>query len=348
MHHPPRVLALLAGVILIVGFPSPTSARSNVFLLQGFPLLKQQHPLTCESSAASMGTRGRLLEWQIMATMPRHPNPNFGFRGNPDGVQRPPRFLDYGVYAAPLHKVLQAYGYRSDVISYGTDPDIVSYLQKGWPVVAWVTYALQPATPRLAQYGGIPFLLVPHEHAILIVGYGTKLVYANDPWTRTRVVYSWANFNRAWGYFGNLALAIEPCGLPQPVTGLTAVLSTNTITWNWTPVSGAAHYHVKVIRHGKTDKVLADGLLDSPSYTLGNPSSGKTYEIEVRSVSSCGSESDPVRLLVIANLQPAPTVTPTSTEGSVGTGTATPTRTATATPTASATATATPTATSTP
>src|SRR5947209_1962507 len=87
---PPRLLRLAAAVAVIVVLtrsPHTSSAASGLVMLSGFPNLKQQHSLTCESSVASMGTQGVITESQLMSVMPRSPNPNFGFRGNPDGFQ---------------------------------------------------------------------------------------------------------------------------------------------------------------------------------------------------------------------------------------------------------------------
>ena len=161
-------LLLIAFLAVILGGLPRSAAASPVVLLAGFPALKQQRSLTCESSAASMGTRGAISEGRIMALLPHSPNPNLGFRGNPGG-QQGTSLVDYGVYAGPIHTALLGLGYASDVLLYGDEATLKAYINRGWPVVAWITYNLQRAQPRLSAYQGVQFFLVPHEHAVLVV-----------------------------------------------------------------------------------------------------------------------------------------------------------------------------------
>jgi uncharacterized protein YvpB len=331
---------LLAGLLLGVsaGLPTPSSAQTGLLIIPAIPLMKQQHSLTCESSAVSMATRGQVLESQLMNVMPRSANPNLGFRGSPDGLQGT-KLIDYGVYAAPLQQALQRFGFASSLISYGFDRDIKAFINRGWPVVAWVTYALQKATPRLATHSGVQFVLVPHEHAITIVGYDSKTLIANDPWNRTQVRYYWSQFNHSWGYFGNMALAVEPCPMALPVQQVTvSALTSSALTWTWLKPTGAAHYAVNVTRFGAKSRVEFSGTQDTTTYTVNNPSPGKSYEITVRAVSACGDLTTPATGVVQI---PAalPTVTPAPTEQVAATSTATR---ISPSPTATATATSTP------
>jgi uncharacterized protein YvpB len=261
-----------------------------------------------------MATRGQIVESQLMAVMPRNPNPNLGFRGNPNGLQGT-KLIDYGVYAAPLHRALLHYGFNSDVLLYAQDRDIKSYINRGWPVVTWVTYNLQAARPRLAVSNGVQYFLVPHEHAVTVIGYDDQTVIANDPWTGSEVRYYWWDFNRAWGYFGNMALAIEPCAAPLPVQRIgVASLSSGGITWTWPRVATAAHYAVTVTRSGPTgSRVVFNGVQDATTFTLNGPLPGRSYEIDVRSVSACGDQTDPVTLWTqLPSVLPTPT--PSATE----------------------------------
>lgn len=327
--------------VLLVGvaatLPTASSAQTGLLVIPGIPLLRQQHSLTCESSAVSMGTRGQVIESQLMSVMPRSPNPNLGFRGSPDGRQGT-KLIDYGVYAAPLQQALQRFGFASTVISYGSDRDIKSYINRGWPVVAWVTYGLQKATPRLVMQNGVQFVLVPHEHAITIVGYDDRTLLANDPWNRTQVRYFWSQFNRSWGYFGNMALAVEPCPLAAAVQHVSvASLTSAALTWTWAKPVGAAHFSVIVTRYGVKSRVEFNGTQDATQYTVNNPSPGKTYEITVRSVSGCGDLSTPITAAVsIPSSFPTTTPTPVESTAVPTLSTPSPTVTATATPTATA------------
>jgi uncharacterized protein YvpB len=331
--------ALLLGAA--AGLPTPSSAQTGLLIIPAIPLMKQQHSLTCESSAVSMATRGQILESQLMSVMPRNANPNVGFRGSPDG-QQGTKLVDYGVYAAPLQQALQRYGFASTVMSYGYDRDIKAFINRGWPVVAWVTYALQKATPRLAMHNGVQFVLVPHEHAITIVGYDNRTLIANDPWNRTQVRYFWSQFNQSWGYFGNMALAVEPCPTAMPVQQVNvSTLTSAALTWTWLKPIGAAHYAVTVLRFGAKSSTVYSGTQDTATYTVNNPRPGKTYEITVRSVSGCGDLTAPATGIVQIPLDFA-TPSPVPTEGVSASPTVTPTARITLTAASTFTATATP------
>jgi uncharacterized protein YvpB len=308
-----RVFIITAAVVLLSGFPHPTSA-SRLVLLSGFPALRQQHSLTCESSAVSMGTRGVINEGQLMAAMPRNPDPNLGFRGNPDG-QQGTKLIDYGVYAAPLQKALLHYEYNSAVLTYVNDAALRSYLNRGWPVVAWVTYHLQRAIPRLAYFNGIQFVLVPHEHAVLVVGYDARGVLANDPFDATLVRYSWRDFNRAWGYFGNMALAVEPCPMAQPVSSVrVTTISATALTWTWDRARNATRYNVTVTRpaQGPQGTIISQSSTTATRFTLNSPLPRAVYEIDVTAISACGDLTTPTRQIVrLPRVLPGSTPTPT-------------------------------------
>jgi uncharacterized protein YvpB len=314
--------------------------------LAGFPALRQQHSLTCESSAASMGTRGVVTESQLMSVMPRAANPNFGFRGNPDGEQGT-KLIDYGVYAGPVHNALTRMGYSSVVLSYASDANIRSYINRGWPVVAWVTYALAKAQPRVVSHNGVSFVLVPHEHAVLITGYDGATVYANDPWTGKGVRYYWSAFNRGWGYFGNMGLAIQPCPAPTAVSLIqVSSVSGRTVTWTWAAATNAAQYNVTITRHGSTNTVVYQATQTATSVSYAKFKAGVLYDIAVTSVSSCGGTSAATQTWF--QMPPPATATPSPTPSPTSSITPVAETTATATPVASNTVTATPVVTSTP
>ncbi len=339
---PRRIVAIFSLAIALSATPVLTSAQSGPLWLTGFPLLRQQHSLTCESAATSMGTRGHVSEDQIMAALPRDPNPNRGFRGNPDGKQGT-ALVDYGVYAAPVSQALLRYNYRSDVLLYSTDLVVQSYLDKGWPVVAWIPYALQPSKPRLSQHDGVQFFLVPHEHTVLLVGYDKLTVLVNDPWTGKLVRYFWRDFNRGWGSFGNMALAIEPCPMTKPVDPLQISSVTDTeATWSWNTPPNASSFDVTVSRHKKKDVVISHRIQSAPFITINNLKTGANYQVTVRSLSACGDMAASVTLSLsiprMPTVTPTPIATPSSTPqptsapASMGTVTSTPAATATPKP----------------
>lgn len=271
-----------------------------------------------------------------MAVMPRRANPNVGFRGNPDGFQGT-KLVDYGVYAQPVQRALQRYGYASTLLSYATDADIRASIDRGWPVVAWVTYSLQPAKPRLVVQGGVQFVLVPHEHAVLIVGYDGQTVYANDPWTKKVMRYYWRAFNHSWGLFGNMGLSVQPCLAPQPVTQITVTgVTEGGITWSWPKAPNAAHYDVTITKQGKNSKVVYHAVQDTPQVQYTPAAPHTSYEISVISLSSCNGQSAPTSMwFQTPRATPTPPGTPLPTP--VVESTTTPTTIPSPTATASAT-----------
>jgi uncharacterized protein YvpB len=339
-----RLIALATVCLAVLVRPRTSAAAPAAVYLTGFPTLKQQYSLTCESSAASMGTRGLVPEGRIMRLMPRAANPNFGFRGNPRGEQGT-KLVDYGVYAAPVHNALRKLGWTSTVLSYASDANIKAYINQGWPVVLWITYALQPAQPRLMEHNRVPFILVPHEHAVLATGYDARTVIANDPWTGKVVRYYWSDFNRSWGLFGNMGLAIEPCQAPQPVPPIQVAAATGgTVTWTWAAAKHASAYDVTITLHGTPNTVVYHAVqtVNQASYAGTKPND--LYDIKVVSENNCGAASTPTQAwFQVGPREPRPTPTPTSVPESTVVLTLTQTATPTATPTDGV-----PTATSTP
>src|SRR5579862_763671 len=128
------LVALMPAALAQAATPKTAGKRTNATsypasaLLQGYPQLYQQHALSCEAAVASMATRGRVSEQQILDQMPLNANPYLGFRGNVDGEQSLTNGLaDYGIYAPPLALELQRFGYQTEVISGSTAPSLLRY-----------------------------------------------------------------------------------------------------------------------------------------------------------------------------------------------------------------------------
>lgn len=173
---------------------------------------KQQHNLSCESSAASMAARYHgvdVSEEEILAALPLDDNPYRGFRGNVDGP--PGGVIDYGVYAAPVVAVLAGYNLDARMVEGGL-AGIQAALARGNPVVAWITYDCLPSTPVTETVGGEPVRLVPYQHAVVVTGYDAGGVWANDPWDGAEEYYAQADFERALRYFGDMAIEVATTG----------------------------------------------------------------------------------------------------------------------------------------
>ncbi|GEM_PF-655851 len=185
------------------GEPSPGPASLGV------PLYKQSHNLSCEAASASMVAAFfgvPLSEEEAIAALPRHENPNLGFRGNLDGL--PGGLEDYGVHAAPIQKLLAEYGLRVTNVEGGLE-GIRNALKAGHPVMAWITYHLWEQTPtELELAGGAKVKVVPYEHTVVIEGYTDNGLWALDPYDGERQLLPWVDFERSWRYLDQMALQI--------------------------------------------------------------------------------------------------------------------------------------------
>jgi uncharacterized protein YvpB len=180
----------------------PSEARLTVARQQ------QSHNLSCESSAASMVAQYHgvdLSEAEVLAALPLNDNPHLGFRGNVDGPTG--GIQDYGVYAGPILEILESQGLKAWLVEGGLD-GIKAAIARGNPVIAWVTYDCNSSTPTNAEIDGKPVTLVPWQHVVVVTGYNDEGVWANDPWDGKVDYYPTADFERAMGYFGNMAIEV--------------------------------------------------------------------------------------------------------------------------------------------
>ncbi|HWE63115.1 MAG TPA: C39 family peptidase [Chloroflexota bacterium] len=186
-----------------------TSAPASA-LLEGYPQLYQQHALSCEAAVASMATRGRVTEQQILNQMPRNANPYLGFRGNVDGGQSLADGLaDYGIYAPPLARELQRFGYQTQVITGTTAPALLRHsigvLQR--PVEVWITHYLGDYPAITGYAGGSSFTLINGEHARLAIGYDAYGIHTLDPIDGPRYD-AWATFLAPWSRFNYMGIIV--------------------------------------------------------------------------------------------------------------------------------------------
>lgn len=180
-------------------------------LILNAPVYQQQHPLSCESSAAAMAAQFygiALDEETILNALPRHDNPHRGFRGNVDGVYGGTE--DYGVYAEPLRQILQRWGLQAELFQGGVG-EIRTHLRQGRVVLAWVTYELQVQVPRqVVTSDGQTVTLVPYQHVVLVTGYNQDGLWVNDPYSGMQTFYPEPDFVRSFSYLGNMGLVVGP------------------------------------------------------------------------------------------------------------------------------------------
>jgi uncharacterized protein YvpB len=189
----------------------PGSGRIPLALILDAPLLKQEHSLSCESSAAAMAARFhglQISESSILRALPLHENPNLGFRGNVDGPYG--GLEDYGTYADPIRRALTGLGLQVEQLDGGIK-EIKQNIRLGRPVIAWVTYRMQVQSPRRVTLSdGTTVTMVPYEHAVLVVGYNAEGLWVHDPYDGTRAFYAESDFRRSFSYLGNMALVVGP------------------------------------------------------------------------------------------------------------------------------------------
>lgn len=169
---------------------------------------QQSHNLSCESSAASMVAQYhgvQLSEEEVLAALPYNANPHLGFRGNVDGPTG--GTTDYGVYAGPILDVLTAHGLNAVGVTGGLE-GIKSAIARGNPVIAWVTYNCLPSTPLTELVNGQQVTLVPNQHVVVVTGFSSEGIWANDPWDGQEDFYAISDFARAMSYFGDMAIEI--------------------------------------------------------------------------------------------------------------------------------------------
>jgi uncharacterized protein YvpB len=195
-----------------IATPTPGNGEAGAVLPSAARLKvtpqRQVHNLSCESSAASMVAQYYGLdvsEDDVLSSLPLNDNPHLGFRGNVDGPTG--GLEDYGVYAEPIMAILNSRGLQASPVTGGLD-GIKLAVSHGHPVIAWVTYHCLPSTPVETTIGGQSVVLVPNQHVVVVTGYNTEGVWANDPWDGQEEFYPYADFERAMGYFGDMAIEI--------------------------------------------------------------------------------------------------------------------------------------------
>ncbi|HWE62014.1 MAG TPA: C39 family peptidase, partial [Chloroflexota bacterium] len=245
-----RIVILLLALIAVSARAGPTAGQSLALpaadrtggallpvqaMLDGYPQLHQQHTLSCEAAAVSMATQGLVAESTIVASMPVNSNPWLGFRGTIDGHATLANGLaNYGIYAPPLAREMQDFGYQTAVISGTAAPALLRYSigVLHLPVVAWVTYRLHSERSIVGRAGARTFPLVRFEHARLVVGYDARGIYTNDPLDGPRYD-PWQAFLRAWGTFDDMGLIITPTFPHYEPPVVTSRLSGDAVTWSW-------------------------------------------------------------------------------------------------------------------
>jgi LysM repeat protein/uncharacterized protein YvpB len=199
---------IYAGQVLLI--PGAGAAPARLLSASGRP---QSLPLDCESRsavdwAAYFGTA--IDELEFFGRLPASDDPDAGFVGDVYGRwgQIPPD--PYGVNAAPVAALLQAYGVPARAVTGMTWEALRAELDADRPVIAWVIGAVRDgvAVQYTAPSTGHTTLVAPYEHTVIVVGYGPDSITVLDGGQRySRTL---AQFLASWGVLGNMAIAAQP------------------------------------------------------------------------------------------------------------------------------------------
>jgi uncharacterized protein YvpB len=195
-----------------VAAPANNSAAGLNLAVAGIPRMRQQQTLTCEEAAAAMATRGALTESQIVGAMPSSDNPFEGIRGSTN-FPLLGGLTHYGTYAQGLQKGLAKLGHPATAY-YGQTYEqfkasILENLREGHPVLWWTTWRETYQQTELVRVSnGTTVPLTPYEHTVVIVAASDQGVTYNDPYDGSVRFTTWANHQRASGYFNNMALVV--------------------------------------------------------------------------------------------------------------------------------------------
>jgi uncharacterized protein YvpB len=200
--------------------PTPTAtATSPAGHMLSVPVILQQLPLSCEAASMRMVLAGVLgdapSEADLLACMPRNPNPYLGFRGDPAGRNRHDdgsiNWDNYGIYAPAVAETLNRCAFEpagakfeAVAVKGASYEEVAQAVLDGYPVMVWVAKGSDPETTTVdTPEGEVP--LVFGEHVWVVVGsYEDGTFEVNDPYPqkngeqtlRVRSFYNWELFDQ--------------------------------------------------------------------------------------------------------------------------------------------------------
>lgn len=184
--------------------PAPQS-----HVIDGMPAVGQWWNLSCEYAATSAATAfyGHAITQQTFADdIGFDANPNLGFRGRLTGPWG--GTTDYGVYPAPILKVLMARGFAHSYTFRANTELLRAALSKDQPVVVWIVGTFGSAPRYEEARDGERYLLVPYEHAVTAYGYTASGIMLMDPAIGGYRTVSWETFMPAWMQLDGMALVV--------------------------------------------------------------------------------------------------------------------------------------------
>lgn len=190
------------------------------------PSIRQDMPLDCESAstaaALNMVGSGASQDWVFsqLPVDPRQPVMSNGvpaiwgdawtdFVGNVWGSER--SFTGYGVYYAPIESVIAETGHASWGGSDWTLGDMMAEIDRGHPVIIWVSDAWQfEPTSTWNGFDGVTVPYTTFDHTVLLYGVdpGAQTISLMDVGTGTYRTFSWTQFASFMATWANMAVAV--------------------------------------------------------------------------------------------------------------------------------------------
>ena len=202
---------------------TPTTPAGHVLPV---PVILQGLPLSCETAAMRMVAAGMLGEApgedELLACLPRNPNPYLGFRGDPAGRSRNQdgsiNWDNYGAYAPTIAETLNrcvfepaAAKFKAVAVKGASYEEVAQAIRDGYPVIVWVARGSPPETRTVETAEG-EVVLIYGEHVWVVVGaYEDRSFDVHDPYpqkseVQTLHVRSFLN----WDLFDRMAVFIVP------------------------------------------------------------------------------------------------------------------------------------------
>jgi uncharacterized protein YvpB len=187
--------------------PTPTlPAEHYIRAISGH---RQYFSLGCEAAVAKDWANYfgyDFNEFEFQHKMPLSDNPEFGFVGdvNAPWGQIPP--YGYGVHAAPVADLLNAYGIPAEDYKGYTLEQIRANIAQDKPVITWVIGNVVGGVPyEYTDSKGNKTIVAAYEHVVIVTGYSpTHIRYMTNGRfidTPTEV------FLNSWGVLGNMVVA---------------------------------------------------------------------------------------------------------------------------------------------
>lgn len=206
--------------------PEPVKPVKKASVLLDAPVIRQhpELPAGCEITSLAMLLQFAGIDkskMDLVPEMPKDPteirwaagggieswgDPNVGFVGDVTGKSKA-----FGIYHKGLFPLLQKYVPSGIDLTGQSFERLEEQLSEGFPVIAWTTINFGiPSKWVTWNTASGPIKTTFLEHAVLLVGYDDKYVYANDPWTGAKnVKIDKAKFISTWEIMGKQALSYD-------------------------------------------------------------------------------------------------------------------------------------------